>query len=53
VYESMPGRLVPANLYLPSSSSGRIPAIVVVHSHHAPKTQSELQDMGMTWARSG
>ena len=54
VYESMPGRLVPANLYLPSTTStGRIPAIVVVHSHHAPKTQSELQDMGMTWARAG
>jgi cephalosporin-C deacetylase-like acetyl esterase len=53
VYESMPGRLVPANLYLPSGSSANIPAIVVVHSHHAPKTQSELQDMGMTWARAG
>ena len=25
----------------------------MVHSHHAPKVQSELQDMGMTWARSG
>jgi hypothetical protein len=53
VYESRPGRLVPANLYLPSAISGSIPAVVVVHSHHAPKTQSELQDMGMTWARSG
>jgi dienelactone hydrolase len=54
VYESMPGRLVPANLYLPSTTStARIPAIVVAHSHHAPKTQSELQDMGMTWARAG
>jgi hypothetical protein len=30
-----------------------VPAIIVVHSHHAPKIQSELQDMGMTWARSG
>src|SRR5260370_38155310 len=30
-----------------------MPAIVVVHSHHAPKTQSELQDLGMTLARSG
>src|SRR6185436_10323677 len=42
-----------ANLYLPSRISGRIPAIVVVHSHHFPKVQSELQDLGMTWARSG
>jgi dienelactone hydrolase len=53
VYESRPGRLVPANLYLPSKVEGRIPAIVVVHSHHAPKTQAELQAMGMTWARAG
>jgi cephalosporin-C deacetylase-like acetyl esterase len=53
VYESRPNLLVTANLYLPSKISGRIPAIVVVHSHHAPKTQSELQDIGMTWARSG
>jgi len=55
VYESMPQRLIPANPYLPSRSKGRLrlPAIVVVHSHHAPKTQSELQDMGMTWARAG
>jgi len=33
-------------------SSGQ-PAIVIIHSHHNPKTQGELQDMGMTWARSG
>jgi len=53
VFESRPGLVVTANLYLPAKSNGRIPAIVVVHSHHAPKVQSELQDMGMTWARSG
>ena len=53
VYESRPNLLVTANLYLPENPSGKIPAIVVVHSHHAPKTQSELQDLGMTWARSG
>ena len=53
VYESRPHLLVTANLYLPANPSGKIPAIVVVHSHHAPKTQSELQDLGMTWARSG
>jgi dienelactone hydrolase len=53
IYESRPGRVIPANLYVPSKITGQIPAIVVVHSHHAPKTQSELQDMGMTWARSG
>jgi len=53
VYESRPNLLVTANLYLPENPAGKIPAIVVVHSHHAPKTQSELQDLGMTWARSG
>lgn len=53
VFESQPGLVVTANLYLPDKITGKIPAIVVVHSHHAPKTQTELQDMGMTWARSG
>ena len=53
VFESRPHLLVSANLYLPDRLSGKIPAIVVVHSHHAPKTQSELQDLGMTFARSG
>jgi dienelactone hydrolase len=53
VFESRPHLLVTANLYLPVRMSERVPAIVVVHSHHAPKTQSELQDLGMTWARAG
>jgi cephalosporin-C deacetylase-like acetyl esterase len=53
VYESRPHLLVTANLYLPENPAGRIPAVLMVHSHHAPKTQSELQDLGMTWARAG
>jgi dienelactone hydrolase len=53
IFESRPGLFVAANLYLPEKYSRRVPAIVVVHSHHASKTQSELQDMGMTWARAG
>jgi cephalosporin-C deacetylase-like acetyl esterase len=53
VFESRPHLLVSANLYLPETPSGKIPAIVIAHAHHAPKTQSELQDLGMTWARSG
>jgi len=53
VFESRPGLLVTANLYLPESPAGRIPAVVAVHSHHAAKTQSELQDLGMTWAKAG
>jgi hypothetical protein len=53
IYESRPGLVVTANLYLPSKTEGRIPAIVVVHSQHAPKVQMELQDLGMTSARAG
>ncbi len=30
-----------------------MPGILICHSHHNPKTQSELQDMGVVWARAG
>jgi hypothetical protein len=30
-----------------------MPGILLCHSHHNPKWQGELQDMGMTWARQG
>ena len=53
VFESRPGLLVTANLYIPAPERASMPGIVVVHSHHNPKTQSELQDMGVTWARLG
>jgi dienelactone hydrolase len=53
VYESRAGIFVTANLYLPARPAAKVPAIVIIHSHHNPKTQSELQDMGMTWARAG
>lgn len=53
VYESRPGLLVTANLYLPAQPAASMPGIVLSHSHHNPKTQGELQDMGMTWARLG
>ena len=53
VFESRPGLVVAANLYLPASRKAPVPAIVVIHSHHAPKTHWELQDLGMTWARAG
>ena len=54
VYKSRADTLVTANLYLPApASTKKMPAIVLVHSHHNPKTQGELQDMGMTWARAG
>ena len=53
VFESQPGLLVTANLYLPDEPPTAMPGILIVHSHHNPKTQGELQDMGMTWARQG
>lgn len=53
VYESRQKVYVTANLYMPSLIHGKMPAIIIVHSHHNPKTQGELQDMGMTWARTG
>lgn len=53
VYESRPGLVVTANLYVPVKAAGPMPGMVIVPSHHNPKTQGELQDMGMTWARAG
>jgi cephalosporin-C deacetylase-like acetyl esterase len=53
VYQSRPGLWIAANLYLPESPRGRIPAFVIVPSHHRPRSQMELQDMGILWARSG
>lgn len=53
VFESRPGLFVAANLYVPSPRRAQMPGIVIVHSHHNPKPQGELQDMGMTWARQG
>jgi len=53
VYQTRPGFWVPANLYLPAEAKGPMPGIVIVHSLHWPKTQFELQDMGIIWARSG
>jgi dienelactone hydrolase len=53
VYESRKGLLVTANLYVPVPGRDSMPGIIIVHSHHNPKTQGELQDMGMTWARLG
>jgi dienelactone hydrolase len=53
VYESRPGLWVTANLYRPEPLPKSAPGIIVIHSHHNPKTQGELQDMGMMWARAG
>ena len=67
LYETRPGLWVSANLYRPADSAplptepGAVPAagaknrpaIILCHSHHNPKTEGELQTMGMTWARQG
>lgn len=53
VFESRPGLLVTANLYSPAKPPESMPGILLCHSHHAPKTQGELQDMGISWARQG
>lgn len=53
VYETRPGLVATANLYTPAKPGRSMPGILIVHSHHAPNAQGELQDMGMTWARQG
>lgn len=53
VFESRPGVLVTANLYAPTEPRQSMPGILICHSHHNPKTQSELQEMGALWAREG
>ncbi len=53
VYQTRPGIWATANLYAPAKLGKKMPGILIAHSHHRPKTQGELQDMGMTWARGG
>jgi cephalosporin-C deacetylase-like acetyl esterase len=53
VFESRPGLVVTANLYLPQNPPKSMPGLLLSHSHHNPKTEGELQDMGVTWARLG
>lgn len=53
LYQSRPDVWVSGNLYRPAAKRERMPVILVAHSHHAPKEQGELQDMGVTWAKLG
>lgn len=54
VFQSRPGLWVPANLYRPAAGPATpMPAFILVHSFLHPRTQGELQDMGMTWAKAG
>jgi dienelactone hydrolase len=52
-YQSQPGIWVTANLYLPEQHLDPMPAILILHALHNAKTQWELQDMGITWAKAG
>jgi hypothetical protein len=53
LYESRPGVWVTGNLYYPAKPPAKMPVFLIVHSHHAPKHQGELQDMGVLWAKLG
>ncbi len=53
LYESLPGIWVAGNLYVPAEPGKSMPGILLVHAHHGGKRGSELQDMGMLWARAG
>lgn len=53
LYQWHAGLWISANLYLPAEAHNAMPGILLSHSHHNPKEQGELQDMGMTWARAG
>src|SRR6185295_13612042 len=52
-YESRPELWVTGNLYVPAKPGKSMPGILIAHAHHGGKRDSELQDMGMTWARAG
>lgn len=53
VFESRPGVTVTANLYSPAKPTDSMPGLLLCHSHHRPKIDGELQDMGMIFARAG
>ncbi len=53
LFESRPGLYVTANLYSPAKPGENMPGMILCHSHHAPKSEGELQDLGQLWARRG
>jgi dienelactone hydrolase len=55
LFASRPGLWVAAHVYVPEGSGAprSRPALLLVHSHHRPKEEGELQDMGRLWARAG
>lgn len=53
IYETRPGFWASAQLYLPATPPAKMPGLMVIHAHHTPATHSELQDLGIGWARVG
>ncbi|MDH5427719.1 MAG: acetylxylan esterase [Nitrospirota bacterium] len=53
VYQGHMDMPVTTNVYRPKNATHKTPAIVLCHSHHEPKTEEELQSMGMTLAQQG
>ena len=53
IFQVRPGSWMTANFYLPQQINRKLPAMIIVHSQHYPKTQGELHDMGELWARTG
>ena len=53
VFQSRPRLFVSASLYRPADRRDSMPGVLVCHSHHHPKSEGELQDLGMNWARAG
>lgn len=52
VFEARDGIDVTANVWRPDGEANGV-GFVLVHSHHNPRTQVELQDMGAMWAKVG
>lgn len=54
LFESRSNFWVTANVYCPAKPQGKgMPGILIIHAHHNPKEQGELQDMGVMWAKAG
>lgn len=54
IYETRPGFWACGHIYRPASMpKEKPPGLMIVHSHHTPATQSELQALGIGWARVG
>lgn len=53
VYQSSPGIFITASLFLPENPPEKMPGIIIIPGHHYPRTEGELQDNGMIWARCG